>query len=277
MLTNSLVGQGAADERDERRAWEYDVTRAAAGWVAQLRPIMGPPPPEIDRRVTRVSVCSRALGVRKDFYIYFPPGYGHSARRYPTLYLLRGHEREWVHAHEDATRAGTVIDVYLRLLAAGAIGPMILVFPGLTSDDGRVHSAATDFRARVLAPDAPGLGTARFGSYLVREIIPLVDALFPTLAAGRHRGVDGFSLGGFMAVKIAAQYPGLVATVGAYDGTFLYATSDGTGIRVDDRVYSAGLFDAVFGRPRDHAYAAANSPANLVWLVRAPSCGGSAG
>ncbi len=252
----SLLGSPASS-RQRGPAGSAALTRS-------LRPTVGPPPPEIDPRVVRVSVASQALGVRKAFYVYVPCGSLSPGRRYPVLYLLRGHEREWVNPREDATRSGTVIDVYERLLRAGSIGPMVLVFPGLTSDDGRVHSVATDLRARALAPDTPGLGTGRFATYLVHELIPLVDALFPTLPGGRHRGFDGFSLGGLMAVKVAAQYPGLATTAGAYDGTFLYATLDGAGMRADDRVYSAGIFDAVFGRPRDEAFAIANNPANLI-------------
>jgi len=226
--------------------------------------VLGRPPLEIDQRVWRVTVPSRALGVPKAFYIYLPPSYGRTDRQYPVLYLLRGHEREWVNAAEDGSRGGTVIDVYLQLLERRQVGEMILVFPGLTSDDNRVHGLATDYHARALAPDTPGLGTGRFESYLVGELIPLVDVTFRTRPEGAHRGVDGFSLGGYMAVKLAAKFPALFATAGSYDGTFLYADDSGRHVRDDDQVFRAGLFDPVFGRPRDQGHAAANSPANLI-------------
>jgi predicted alpha/beta superfamily hydrolase len=250
-------------------AYPYDTVGADSPWPARRlldghRAIISRPPLDIDQRVWRVTVSSRALGIAKAFYVFLPPSYGRNERRYPVLYLLRGHEREWVNAAEDGSRGGTVIDVYLRLLQQRRVGEMILVFPGLTSDDNRVHSLATDFRARALAPDSPGLGTGRFESFLVAELVPLVDELFRTQPGGAHRGVDGFSLGGYMAVKLAARYPELFATAGAYDGTFLYADDSGQRIRDDDRVFGAALFDAVFGHPRDHAYAAANSPANLI-------------
>lgn len=211
----------------------------------------------------RISLRSGVLGVRKVLYVALPPAYDAVDGRYPVLYLLRGHEREWVNAHEDASRRGTVVDVYRELLAAGAVGQMILVFPGLTSDDGSVHGMATNFRARELAPDVAGLGTGRFEDYIVRELVPLIDALFRTLPDRRHRGLDGFSLGGFMAVKLAAQYPALFATAGAYDGTFLYATPRGRRVKAD-RVFSASFLDPVFGVPRDQAFAAANNGANLI-------------
>ena len=252
-----------------------DDGRDAPGFIADPRPAIQPPPPGIDRRVLRVTLRSRALGIAKSFYVFVPPPepHGDSAHpaatapaRCPTLYLLRGHEREWVNPTEDSSRgdARTVVDVYLRLHAAGLVGPMILVFPGVTSEDNRMHSAGVNLRGRALLPDdLPGVGSGRFEDYLVREVIPAVDALFPTLANGRRRGVDGFSLGGFMAAKLAAGHPDLFATVGAYDGTFLYANARGTAIRGDDRVYCNRILDPAFGRPRDGAFAAANNAANL--------------
>src|SRR5947209_6586872 len=104
----------------------------------------------IDARVHRVTIKSEVLGVPKSFYVALPPGYyriANSQERYPTLYLFRGHEREWVHRFQDHSRHGhTVIDVYRRLLDEGKVGPMILVFPGISSDDNRVPGMLVNFR-----------------------------------------------------------------------------------------------------------------------------------
>jgi hypothetical protein len=119
--------------------------------VTALHAKIGAPPPGIDPRVQRITLWSAALGVRKSLYVALPPAYDARDGRYPVLYLLRGHEREWVNPAEDGSRRGTALDVYRALLTAGHAGSMILVFPGLTSDDGRVHGMATDF----LAPTRP--------------------------------------------------------------------------------------------------------------------------
>src|SRR6266700_396019 len=90
----------------------------------------------IDTRARRITISSKTLGIKKSFYVALPPGYhraSSSQLRYPTLYLFRGHEREWVHRFQDKSRHGrTVIDVYRELLEEGKIGPMILVFPGIS-------------------------------------------------------------------------------------------------------------------------------------------------
>src|SRR5690349_14386530 len=105
-----------------------DVTRSPYREILKRR-IERP----IDARVRRVTLPSKTLGVNKSFYVSLPPGYHRIANadlHYPTLYLFRGHEREWVHRFQDKSRHGqTVVDVYRDLLEEGKVGPMILVFP----------------------------------------------------------------------------------------------------------------------------------------------------
>jgi enterochelin esterase-like enzyme len=235
------------------------LTAEVANWADICQPVYDP-------RAEKVTLESAALGVTKSFYVYTPPGYGQElSRRYPVLYLLRGHEKEWINKHEDASRNGrNVIDVYEELLAAGRIGPMILVFPGISSDNNAVSGMLTNF----LRPDltqAAGVGTGRFEDYFLRELIPYVDRRYRTVAVREGRGVDGFSLGGFMSVKIAAGHPELFHTVGAFDGTHFYA--DLTCRNVDttrDTTFNNSMFDPVFNRPRDAAFAALNNGPNLV-------------
>jgi pimeloyl-ACP methyl ester carboxylesterase len=216
-----------------------------------------------------VTIQSKALGVKKNFYVALPPGYhkvSNSNTRYPALYLFRGHEHEWVHRWQDRSRNGrTVIDVYRELLREGRVGPMILVFPGISSDDNRVPGLLVNFHAPQLAGRAPGTGSGRFEDYFFEELLPTVDRLFRTIPDRRGRAVDGFSLGGFQSIKAAAQRPELFCSAGAFDGTFLYATYRGRSVRLKDRVLQNPIFAPAFGRPVDPELAAKNSPANLLW------------
>jgi hypothetical protein len=95
----------------------------------------------IDVRARLITLESKALGVTKRFYVALPPGYSspqNANRRYPTLYLFRGHEHEWIHRWQDHSRQGrTVIDVYRELLHQGRVGPMI---PGLSWNKQRRQS-----------------------------------------------------------------------------------------------------------------------------------------
>lgn len=220
-----------------------------------------------DPRVERVTFASQALGVERTFYLYLPPeARADEAARFPSLYLLRGHEREWINKGEDQSRRGqrNVIDVYEELRAAGAIGPMVLVFPGMTSANGAIHSLGINMRAPELAKD-PSIGSGRFEDYFFADLIPYLEANHPVLPGGEHRAIDGFSLGGFMSVNLALLRPGSFASVGAYDGLYFWDDpATGATVALTDTVFSRSLFDANFGVPRDRAYAAKHNPTTLL-------------
>jgi len=120
-----------------------------------------------------------------------------------------------------------VIDVYRQLLAKRKVGPMILVFPGISSDDNRIPGFLVNFRSPKLASRSPGVGKGCFEDYFFEELVPYVDTHFRTIASREGRGGDGFSLGGFQSIKAAAQHPDMFCSAGSFDGTFLYAADGG--------------------------------------------------
>lgn len=217
-----------------------------------------------DPRADQVTLDSSVLGIEKSFYIYLPPDYENTTdTRYPVLYLFRGHEKEWINPREDGSRQGkTVIDVYEELLAAGEVGQMILVFPGISSEDNSVPGMLVNMES----PDStePGIGTGQFEAYFIQELIPYVDSHYRTTADPSQRGVDGFSLGGFMATKIATQHPDLFGTVGAFDGMYFYSTPDCQLDDPSDIAFDMSLFDQTFGEPRDLELATDNNAPTLI-------------
>lgn len=219
-----------------------------------------------DQRLHYLRFYSQALQTIKGCYLYLPQEAQQNPHvRLPSIYFLRGHEREWINSAEDGSRGGrNIIDVYLELRARALVGPMILVFPGVSSDDNHWPGLLSNWRAPALAQGASGVGTGRFESYFIDDLIPLIDRRFPTLKEGQHRGVAGFSLGGFMAFKIAIQYPALFASVSAYDGTFLSSRDNGKSIDPDDAVIKNPIFAPAWGEPRDFDFISANNPSTLL-------------
>jgi S-formylglutathione hydrolase FrmB len=209
-------------------------------------------------RLETVSLPTTRLGVAKTFQVYLPPGYP-GGGPYPTLYLLRGTSGEWLNPDQDGSRQGrTAVSVYEGLRQRGTIGDMILVFPGLGSDDGRWPGILADW---VAPPKAPGVGNGRFASYFADDVMAAVDSRYRTLADGHHRAVDGFSLGGWAAVQAAVSQPAAFSSVGSFDGTFPFA-KDATTADPDDELWEESFFDPIFGAPRDWARVTAASPAN---------------
>lgn len=219
----------------------------------------------LDPRVKAHTLHSVALGITKRFYVYTPPGYSRRNAALPTLYLFRGHEHEWINRAQDTTRGNrTVIDVYEELLQGGTVGPMILVFPGISSDDNSIPGLLVNFKQPALT-QKPGIGHGRFEDYFMHELVPAIDIHYRTNS--QARGVDGFSLGGFMSVKIAAQHADAFRTVGAYDGLYFWDDpNDAHSIADTDRTFGNPMFDPAFGarEQRDRRYAARHNPMNLV-------------
>ncbi len=114
-----------------------------------------------------------------------------------------------------------------KICAAGRVGPLALVFPGTSSDDNRIPGMLVNMCAPHLANGATGIGSGRFADVFFDDLIPYVDQHFPVIPQGRARGIASFSLGGAMALSVAARRPDLFACAGAYDGTFLYACDRG--------------------------------------------------
>ncbi len=220
-----------------------------------------------DQRVERIEITSAALGVKRTLYVYLPAEVKNNpSLRVPSIYLLRGHEREWINKNEDSSRAGkhNVIDVYEELRSQGTVGPLVLVFPGMTSANGATHSLGINMRAPELAADAT-LGSGRFEDYLLNDVIPYVEAHYPVLPGGQHRAIDGFSLGGFMSVTLALRNTQAFQSVGSYDGLFFWDDPERqTHIDGTDTVFTRALFDANFGLPRDQVFAAEHNPPNLL-------------
>ncbi|MAT40144.1 MAG: hypothetical protein CL946_11135 [Ectothiorhodospiraceae bacterium] len=212
------------------------------------------------------SIRSAALHSIRYYNLYLPPGYKHSRERYPVLYLFRGHEREWCNPEEDPHRGNTsVIEILDELIGAGKIAPLIAVMPGLNSRDNSLPGLGVNFRQPHRAKRSR-MGTGRFDDYLVNELIPAVDRRYKT--AKGLRAVDGFSLGGYTSMLLAAKYPRLWVSAGAYDGTHMWkALIDPRkkDKRPNDTTWLENpMFDPAFGKPRDLRYMRKYNPTDIV-------------
>ncbi len=61
-------------------------------------------------------------------------------------------------------------------------------------------------------------GVPRWEDFHIDQVVPWVDAQFPTIATRQGRAVAGASQGGFGAMHAAARHPDMFATVGSFSG-----------------------------------------------------------
>jgi len=159
-------------------------------------------------RLHEVWYKNPALGQRRVF-VYTPPGFDPAAARtYPTVYLLHSttdNETFWARVG----RAPFIVD---NLIADGKAKPMLLVMPfGHTS-----------------VPRGPEEGAggkdlydvAVIGKDLVEQVVPLVEREFHASPQGRDRAIFGFAMGGYQAVTIGLNHPGLFGYVAGASANF---------------------------------------------------------
>ena len=137
----------------------------------------------------------------RDLFVYTPPGYADERdRSYPTVLVLAafaGTGEKFLARSFTGFSLATRID---RLIADGC-PPFIAVLPDcMTSLGGSQYV------------DSPGVGA--YASYVTREIIPFVSARFRTA----RWGAAGHSSGGFGALHLAMNCPGLLEAVASHAG-----------------------------------------------------------
>lgn len=221
--------------------------------------------------IKKFSFYSKHLKIKKSFYVYFPKAYHNLKKRFPVIYLLRGHESEWVNKKQDATRNGKNIkNVMDELIQSKIIPPALLVMPGLSSNDNSIPGLAVNFFDVSLAQNKPGIGTGQFEDYFVNDLIPYIDNRFRTKADKQFRSIDGFSVGGYVSVMLGLKHPELFSSIGSYDGTHQWKNGEDPRDEnlVDKTWMTNDMFSPAFGKPFNVNYANKYNAVNLLDLVR---------
>jgi S-formylglutathione hydrolase FrmB len=140
--------------------------------------------------------------------VYLPAGYEGASQRYPVIYYLPSPIGKF---DEDFYR-GQVRGLLDRAVAAGEIGKVIFVAVDMATPLGcswYVNSPVT----------------GNWEDFMVRELVPYVDANFRTLASRDSRGIAGDFMGGYGAIRFGMTHPEVFGTVYA-----LHPVGTGSGI-----------------------------------------------
>ena len=146
---------------------------------------------------------SKAIaGETRAIWIYTPPDYATTTRRYPVLYLLHG-------SNDTAagwTMAGNANFVMDNLLAARKAVPMIVVMP---------FGHATPFGQ----PQSGGVSNdSLFEDYLLKDVIPTVESRYRVAPGRQNRSLAGLSMGGGQSLKIGLGHLDLFSAVASFSG-----------------------------------------------------------
>ncbi|MDP4208868.1 MAG: alpha/beta hydrolase-fold protein [Bacteroidota bacterium] len=163
-------------------------------------------------------------------FVYTPAEYdANTSKRYPVLYLQHG-------SGEDETgwpvqgKANLILD---NLIAASKAVPMIIVM-----DNGYANRASQ-------TPPQAGAATARgaggmsaFEDVVIKEIIPMIDASYRTIADRDHRAMAGLSMGANQTITITMNHLDKFSYIAGFSGTSNYPRTDA----IDPEVFMNGRF-----------------------------------
>jgi enterochelin esterase-like enzyme len=141
-------------------------------------------------------------------FVYTPPGYDKDInKRYPVLYLQHGggeNETGW----SAQGKAGLIMD---NLIADGKAKPFIIVM-----DNGTWTRSGP--RRTEGAPWPPQGWADGFMNTLLKDIIPMIDSNYRTLADQKNRAMAGLSMGGMQTRAITLANPDVFSHVGIFSG-----------------------------------------------------------
>jgi S-formylglutathione hydrolase FrmB len=184
------------------------------------------------------SFSSAALGRDVSYVVDVPPSYDSSgSRKYPVVYALHG-----LFEGSGFWERRGLAPILARLRESGTVPEFLVV----AVDGGNSFFV-----------NAPG---GRYEDMVTKDLVAHVEATYRVVPGRKGRALLGVSMGGYAALHIAFEQPGLVAAVATHSAMLLE--------RIPSAEQGAGrwhmaAFNKVFGDPIDSALWAENDP--LVW------------
>lgn len=130
---------------------------------------------------------SQVMNANRVYRVFLPASYATSQKRYPVLY--------WFHGYESSTE----VNAYSKDIAG--------------------YLAAHDL---IVVDSGPLETTGEFPLYF-QELVDQIDRTLRTVADRDHRGVSGYSAGGFLAFFVAGKFPDLVSSASSFMGPTEYS------------------------------------------------------
>ena len=188
------------------------------------------------------AISSSILGRSVNVCTALPADYAASApARYPVLYFLHGlfeNQSSW------SDRGGQ--QVLNELLGQRAVGEFLVVMP----DGGKT------FYVNSLD------GHERYEDFFIQELVPAIDKKYRTIPDLSARGISGTSMGGYGALHLAMDHPGVFGSASAHSAALIPKIPNP--LPTEGRWgFYARVLQGPFGSPLNEQYFEANNPLTL--------------
>ena len=139
---------------------------------------------------------SNPLGdpVSRDFPVYLPHSYFSSGKRFPVVFLLSGFTGKGIMNMNVNFLSENIQQRLDRLISTKKMKEMIVVMPDCITRYGGSQFINSS-------------GTGKYEDYVIKELVPYIDAKYKTIQNRNSRAVCGKSSGGYGSVVLAMKNP----------------------------------------------------------------------
>ena len=163
--------------------------------------------------------------------VYLPPGYDpEGSDKYPVLYCLHGYTGNTAALVATRPWERNVIQWIDLLVTAGRMRPAILVIV-----DGFTRLGGSQY--------VDSIHNGAYATYTVRDVVNHVDRTYRTIASEGGRAVFGKSSGGFGAMHLVMEHPGIFAAFASHSGDSYFRYADFSAFATAQRTLERFNFD----------------------------------
>ena len=137
----------------------------------------------------------------REVAVYLPPSYAQDRdRRYPVVYFLHGYSDSADGWYRSAKHWINLPSVLNQAFAQAGNREMIFVTP----------DAFTRYQGSFYSNSAT---TGNWEDYIVRELVPAIDARYRTIPDRASRGLAGHSMGGYGTLRLGMRHPDVFSSI----------------------------------------------------------------
>lgn len=174
-------------------------------------------------------------------WIYLPPGYENSVKRYGVLYMHDG-QNLFDNATSYAGEWG--VDEYLDSIAKKNKKEVIIV--GIDNGPKRM----SEYNPWEFQNFGKGKGN-KYVDFLVRNLKPFIDKRYRTLKNKENTFIAGSSMGGLITLYAVLKYPNVFGGAGIFSPAFWTASGIDSTIHADAKNVNSKLFFYAGGKEGD--------------------------
>ncbi|MDQ3017084.1 MAG: alpha/beta hydrolase-fold protein, partial [Bacteroidota bacterium] len=176
------------------------------------------------------------LNRNRRIWIYLPPDYNSTSKRYPVLYMHDG--QNLFDTYYSFAGEWKVDESLNALFNQGDYGAIVV---GIDNGGGQRINEYSNWNN----PNYGGGQGELYSAFLAETLKPHIDANYRTLSAKAYTGIVGSSMGGLISLSTAIEYPDVFGKVGIFSPALWFSDSCYTqvateGVDPDLKIYFIG-------------------------------------